>query len=454
MVERHPSQQRRPHRVRQVWALLLAAALALAAGSPAAAKEKDKKKNRAKHTVTQKVAKKLSPALEFIQNEQYQEAGELLLELEEKADRLKPYERALVYQMLGFLESGEDRFTRALVYFEKCLAEDALPPSAQTQTRFNVAQLYLATDQFGKAVEALERWFEEAENPTSSAYYMLAVAHYQNGELEKALVAAETAVREAETVREPWLQLLVGLYYETQQYEQAQEPLEALIMLSPKKVYWTQLSSLYAHLGKEPRSLAVMQLAYSQGFLDKDRELRQLSQLYLYREIPYRAALVLEKGLADEIVAEEVDVFAMLANSWLLAREYDRAMGPLRRAAEMSEGGNLFARLGQVLLDREEWRAASDALSAALARGDLADEGGAELMLGMAYFYQDRTALARRHFSAARGRDNTRESAAKWLDLLDRESEVESETAGEDEAARDSEAAAGSSTGPSPATRS
>ncbi len=82
-----------------------------------------------------------------------------------------------------------------------------------------------------------------------------------------------------------------------------------------------------------------MQLAYNQDFLESDRELRQLAQLYLYHSIPYRAARVLEKGLADGIVTEDVDIFAMLANSWLLAREYEAALDPLRRTRKGSGHG-------------------------------------------------------------------------------------------------------------------
>jgi uncharacterized protein HemY len=101
----------------------------------------------------------------------------------------------------------------------------------------------------------------------------------------------------------------------------------------------------------------------------------------------------------------------------------------------MSDEGNLYARLGQVLLDRERWLDASNAFSAALAKGELVDDGGAELMLGIAFYYQSRNAQARRHFLAALASDNVRESAGKWLELMERESETadESDVAAESE---------------------
>ena len=152
--------------------------------------------------------------------------------------------------------------------------------------------------------------------------------------------------------------------------------------------------------------------------------MRQLAQLYLYHAIPYRAAGVLEKGLADELVEEHSDVFAMLANSWLLAREYDAALEPLKRAAEMSTKGTLFVRLGQVLLDRERWDDAGDALAAGLEKGELSDRGSANLMLGIAHFHQSHMASARKYFAAARDGETSKESAVKWLQLLDREAQA------------------------------
>ena len=399
--------------------LALACAMVLAAGAAHGHKKDDGKE--ALYTVSTGVGKKLTPALEALRNEQYDVAEELLLELESRADRFEPYERALIYQMLGYLRSGQDRPKEALDWFERSVAEEALPPQEQLQTTYNVAQLSLATEQFPEAVAALEHWFDHKENPPPNAYYMLAVARYQAKDVEGAIEPAETAVRMATKVEERWLQLLVGLYYETSQFDKAREPLEALIMLKPRKVYWAQLSSLYAYQGEEPRSLATMQIAYDEGFLETDRELRQLAQLLLYEGIPHRAAQVLQKGLDDGIVVPDEDAYAMLANSLLLAKEYDAALPPLRTAAGMSKEGNLDARLGQVLLDREAWQEAESSLTKALEKGDLHDAGSTNLMLGIALYHQKKLADARRYFATASQSDTSQESARKWILLVDRE---------------------------------
>ncbi|MBW2541541.1 MAG: tetratricopeptide repeat protein [Deltaproteobacteria bacterium] len=406
--------------------ILLAVVLAISfvGSAEAARKKKDKDKDAGKSfTVSEQMHKKLTAAHEALEADNYEEAADVLRDLEKRASRLNPYERALIYQMLGMSQAGQEKYKEALVYFEKCLVDEALPYGAIVSTRFTIAQLYMATEEFGKAASTLEKWLKEVETPNANAYYLLAAAYYQLEEVDKAIGPAETAIKIAKNPKPAWLQLLVGLYYETKQFPKAVEPLETLIMIDPKKSYWTQLSSLYAHLEQEEKSLAVMQLAYAQDFLTKNNDLRALAQLYLYHSLPYRAGLVLEKAHEDGFVKEDATFWEMLANSWLLAREFDRALEPLQTGAELSDKGNLYARLGQLYLEREQWAEASEALVKAIEKGGLTDEGTTHLLLAITYYHQKKFTSSTRHLRSARLSDNEtiRNSANQWMLLVERE---------------------------------
>jgi tetratricopeptide (TPR) repeat protein len=413
--------------IHRVLLLLLVLVFALGVvGSAEAARKKKKKDDKDKgksFTVTTQMHKRLSASHEALEAEQYKEAAAILKELEKRSKRLTPYERALVFQMLGMTEASQEKYKEALVYFEKCLLEDALPNGAIVSTRYTIAQLYMATDEFEKAVKTLEKWFKEVETPNANAYYLLAAAYYQLDQIKKAIVPAEKAIEVAKKPKPPWLQLLVGLYYETKQYSKAVKPLETLIMIDPKKAYWTQLSSLYAHLEQEEKSLAVMQLAYAQDYLVKNSDLRALAQLYLYHSLPYRAGLVLEKAKEDGFIEENATYWEMLANSWLLARELDRALEPLQTGAEISEKGDLFARLGQLYLEREQWKDASEALKSAVEKGDLNDESTTHLLLAISHYHQKQYQTSIRHLKVARRSEteSIRKSANQWLMLVDRD---------------------------------
>ena len=407
--------------------LTLVFALGVVGSAEAARKKKKDDKDKGKNfTVTEQMHKRLTAAHEALAEERYTEAAVILAELENRSKRLNPYERALVNRMLGVTEASQDRYEEALVYLEKSLAEEALPHGAIVSTRFMIAQLYMATDEFEAAIRTLEQWIKEVETANANAYYLLAAAYYQIDEVEKALVPAETAIRITKKPKPPWLQLLVGLYYETKQYPKAVKPLETLIMIDPKKAYWTQLSSLYAHLEQDKKSLAVMQLAYAQDYLNRDNDLRSLAQLYLYHSLPYRAGLVLEKANEDEFIDVDAAYWEMLANSWLLARETDRAWVPLRTGAEVSEKGTLYARLGQLHLEREQWADAATALKKAIAKGELQDEPTTHLLLAIALYNQEQYQNAIKHLRIARLSENETisKSANQWIILVDRDAQA------------------------------
>jgi len=407
--------------------LTLVFALGVVGGAEAARRKKKADKDAGKSfTVSEQMHKKLTAAYEFLGDEQYAQAAVILEALEKKAQRLNPFERALVYQMLGQSQAGQERYEAALGYFEKCLVDEALPHGSIVSIRFMIAQLYMATEQFERAIRTLETWLQEVEKPNANAYYLLAAAYYQLEQIDKAIGPAETAIKIAKKPKPPWLQLLVGLYYETKQYPKAVKPLEVLIVIDPKKAYWTQLSSLYAHLEQEDKSLAVMQLAYAQDYLTKGNDLRALAQLYLYHSLPYWAGLVLEKASEDEFIEENAAYWEMLANSWLLAREMDRAFEPLQTGAKISEKGNLYARLGQLFLEREEWAKAADALKSAIEKGDLNDEATTHLLLAISFYHQKQYRNATRHLQVARSgeTESIRNSANQWLVLVDRDAEA------------------------------
>lgn len=382
----------------------------------------------AAHTVDQRTAKRLNAASDFIQAEQYDEAEKILKGM--TLTRLNPYERAVVYQMWGYLSAGREDYASAAGYFQKCLAEEAMPEQTAINMRFNIAQFHMALQRWDDALAALLQWFQEVEEPNSNAYYVLAIAYYQKSVededptyKEKALVPAKKAVELSTTPKQNWLQLLLALYLENKNYEASLPVLEQLVSLYPKKSYWLQLSAIYGELGKDKQSLAAQQLAYAQGLLTKDKELRRFAQLYLYYDLPWRAAKVVEKGIEEEAIEEDSESLELLANALLAAREYEAALEPLDRAASLAENGDLYVRLGQVYIQREEWAKASAALRNALEKGELDNTCGSQVLLGITSYSQGKKGDARDWFRRARRDEECEEQSARWLQHLERESQ-------------------------------
>ena len=380
---------------------------------------KDRAQKAERYQVAPRISRYLAAAAKEVDAGDPREATRLLKKL--RPNRLNPYEQALVYRMLAHVAYGADESEEAIGYFVKFLEEEMLPVRDEARVRFNIAQLYASLQQWREMIDWLNRWQLYIEDPDPLGFYLMGIAYYQLEDFDAAILQAKRAVELRPEPRESWMQLLTALYAQKQDYENAAPVLEELVLRFPKKRYWVQLSLIYGAHEDYRRSLSVQQVAYAQGLLTEDKELRRLARSYLYHELPYPAAQVLEKALEDGEIARDSEAFELLANSWITAREYERSLDPLQSAAELSENGNLYVRLGQVHMQREAWNEASVLLEKAVEKGDLKDPGNAALLLGIAYYNSAHVARARSSFLRARQHDATRNAANRWITHLDTE---------------------------------
>ncbi|MBI3180337.1 MAG: tetratricopeptide repeat protein, partial [Deltaproteobacteria bacterium] len=266
-------------------------------------------------TVTPAVYERLSKAQDLIGAEKYSQAIDTLKDLEERY-RLTPYERALVLQSHGFAQSGMGNYDAAIEYFKKAIAMKALPDAAVADARYNLGQLYFAGEKYDEAIAILTQWLGGVKNPTPHAFYMLGAASMQKKKYETALGYARKAAA-GEDAREAYLQLLAALQYELKQYAGAAQTLERLVSRFPKKAYWLQLAAIYAELGEETKALGVMQIAHEQHLLTEGRELINLARLTFQQGVPYKAAQIVEKAMADGVLKRDLESLTLLANAWM-----------------------------------------------------------------------------------------------------------------------------------------
>ena len=335
--------------------------------------------------------------------------------------RLNPLERALIYRLKAYVNYSIGDYAATIESFHQVLAEEVMSLDADNKIRFNIVQLHAALQRWQEAIDALEVWFRYVEEPHPLAYYLKGIAYFQLGDVDSAIQHTETAIDLSPEPPEGWLQLLTALYIQTEDYPSATPLLEELLMRFPKKPYWVQLSLIYGARDNYRHSLAVQQVAYLQGLLTEDKELRRLARSYLYHDLPYPAARVLEKGLEEGTIERDAKAYELLANSWIAGREYDRSLQPLQKAAEHSEDGNLFVRLGQVHLQREQWGEATVWLQRGIERAGLDKPGNAQLLLGIAYYNDQRVGRARSSFVRARQHDSTRVQAQRWITHIENE---------------------------------
>jgi tetratricopeptide (TPR) repeat protein len=374
-------------------------------------------------------ARILGEAIELYNMDDFAGARAALAKL--NFEKLSPYERGRVEQLLAGMAFFEGKYAEAREHLELAIASGGLNSQELSSNRFQIAQSFMGEENWAQAAAALESWFETAVNPNSAAYYMLAAAYYQQGEEsnsaevtarlhDRALPPAIKAVELAEKPQEGWVQLVVALLMRKEDYRGAVPWIERLVELaSGKKSHWLQLSSVYQEIEEYPKALAVTQLAYTAGLLTEDSEIRRLADLLVYNEIPYRGGQILEQAIADGKMKVDASLYEKLANCWMAAGEFEKSVPPLTRAAELASTGDLYVRLGEVHVQREDWAAAQSAIEKGLSKGGLRDPGYAQLYMGIILMELEKLREAREWFNRARATERHRNRANDYIQYID-----------------------------------
>ena len=368
-------------------------------------------------TVSTWTYKRLEEVQADITKERYSSALKRLGALREKS-RLNAHERALVWQMYGFTYSTLGRYQDAAEAFEKCLNENSLSVPATQHTRYNLAQAYLGSEAYQKAIDQLGIWLKSAQKPSAEVFYLLAASHMQLKQFQSALGPARKAVQMKSKPREPWLNLLMSAHFELNQMRSVLGVCKQLVSLYPKRAYWLQLSSVYKELDDTKRALATMELAYAQGYLTKSNELLSLASLYLEQGIPFKAGELLDKELSSGRVDASLDNLKMLSSAWLQSRESAKAWISLERASKLDPTGQTHAKLAQLYMESEKWNLVHKAAQKAIEKGELKRPGEIYLINGIALMSLNNTQKARQAFKKAQAYPARSEAARQWLNHL------------------------------------
>ena len=137
--------------------------------------------------------------------------------------------------------------------------------------------------------------------------------------------------------------------------------------------------------------------------------------------VPYKAAVVLDREMNAGIVESNERNLRLVSQAWYGAREDQRSIPPLERAADLSKDPELYVRLAQSQINLENWKEAAEALQKGIRLGGLKRSDQANIMLGMALFNQKRLEQARRAFENAARDNRSKRAAGQWIAYVDSE---------------------------------
>jgi len=398
---------------------------------------------------SERIYKVLSKAQEAMGAEppRFDEAMAILKE--QNLERINDTERASFYQMMAAVTQQQEKYKEALGYYEKILAIQNISYTLEDQIKFAAGQLHFLEGNYDQAIKFMEEWLLYQDDPpvrnlvfVSNAYYSAGAADgvpknkaddYFKTALSYILTVIKRSEEEGIEVKENYYTFLRTLYYNLGDTAKVLETVELLATRWPKKEYWTQLSGLYAQkaaedgtseaeaLALEKKQMAAYELAYRQNMLETGRELETMAQLYLYHNVPYKAAKTVEASLNKGLSEKNQKNYNLLAQALINGKDTKDSIEPLKKAAELSDDGNLYVRLGQVYISLDMYDEAADAIGKGLAKGGISRPDQTSFMQGQAYMSVMKFDEARKSFREAAKDKRSEKTANSWISYLDNE---------------------------------
>lgn len=352
--------------------------------------------------------------------------------IKERSSSMNSYEIAMMHNFYGFIYYNENDLGKAISSFEKVVAEEEIPETLRVSTTFSLAQLAMANSDYDKVITYLDQWEKINDKPKTDAYYVLkSQAYYQLKDYQKGIENINLAIAEAdskgEMPKENWLILQRAMYYSLNKSDKVVEVLERLVKLYNKPEYWVQLGGMYGETGAEKKQLAVLEAAYQQGFLKSKSDLRQLSQVYLYNGLAYKAANVMSKAMKDGVVEQSAKNYAFVAEAMVQAKEDEKSLPYFAKAADLVSHGQYDQRIAEVSINLEKYDEAADAARKALDKGGLEFESNVYVALGMAQYNLQNFDASILAFEQAEKHKKSQRLAEQWIKYVKRE-KVHAET--------------------------
>ena len=403
-------------------------------------------------TLGPQVMRAISSIQELMQPEDEEDEPDLAaakLELDELYDRrwerMNDFEKQTVLNFYTNYWLTLENYPEAINTFKQLLEIEALREDTRLRTLKSLGQLTAAEEIWQDSILYYELWREASLVEDDIVYRGLSYAHYQADEFDQALpywidymesllqryeqsllpVEVDGVLQPAEPLEFPLgrddYSYLNGLYFTLEDFPNALELTKTMIMLFDNQTDWMNLSAIYSGLDDEERRVRSLNVAYLKGMIEDENRFLNLGQSMGGIDVPLSGSKIIMDGMEKQIVEESEENLETLAQMHLIGADFEGALGPARRVAEMSDNGDGYDTYGYIHYALANYQDAADAFQMAVDKGDLSNSADTLLFLARSLIELDDFEGARNAAvdSADAGSESEQRSANDYIRFID-----------------------------------
>ncbi len=373
-------------------------------------------KKRKTQLVGPTVGKKVGKAFELYSENDIPGALELLLAIKAKKDYDIAYVNRFIAVMYATMGNKEQE---AIKYLKLAVKPDILNEGDHGEAIKLLADLQMQEKEYKGALSNYKAWMAFTGKSDGDVWVKIANAHYALKDLPAVIEPADKAIAAFgdKQSQNPYILKLTS-YYERKKFKDAVKVLETAVQLFPDvKTYWVQLGQFYTLIEDYDKALQTLDLAYIQGHLVKESEIKVLASLYSQKGIPFKAAKLLEKHIASGLVKRDDKNLSTLANAWHAAQDIDKAASYYGELAKMTNDAKHYSKQGMLLKQDEQFKSAIVSLNKALELG-VKNRGTLYMSIAESHFYLEQYKQANIAIKKAMDDPKTKKAAKGWAGFI------------------------------------
>lgn len=356
--------------------LLTGAALALAlASTPAMARSHDGAKQKTVSLypnatrvapkldlTSQEEANNLNAGLAAANSGDKAKATQLLQPIIDKSK--SKYAKALALQGMATLSFNEKDYKGAINLLQQALADGVMPNDTYFQLQYELAQFYMADQQYQKSIDTVEQWRAEGKREWADSYALEGDDYYRLQKYPEAIAAIKKAESMTSQPKPAWNQILMASYAASGQSGPAAQLAEQQYAAHPNDPdALNNAVAVLTQAQKYPEAIKLLEQARAQGNLKTEQQYIDLAKLYLISgqnsssdPKPYadKAIAVLDEGMSKGVVTSGYENYKLLGDAALIGGEYSQALASYEKALPMAKDGYVAMQIGQILLNQHK----------------------------------------------------------------------------------------------------
>ena len=283
---------------------------------------------------------------------------------------LSAYEVANIEKMRGAAFYEMDRLQDAITAFEAAMSSGGFNAKEKDELFVQTAQLMIAVKKPAEGAQMIEDWASRGGRLTPQHIDMLTQAWVQAEDFKRALPWAKKWFAAASPKERKHFDLMNYIYNQlSMPAEQADIVKQMIVRWPGDHMLWGNWGSLLASSGREADAFEVTRLMYAGGFVTTERDILKLVQYHGYFDVPFQGAKILERELNTGRVSTTAENLKKLSNLFRQAREYERAIPILEKAALIDGSKDTYAELAEALIKQGACGQAETAFKSAINKG-------------------------------------------------------------------------------------